>query len=116
MRARRLHGVWGDITSAEILHAAHVKGARMLLLTMPDPDDIHLCVQRAHHLNPRSSLLRARPESVAELPLGVAPCQPEFEGGVEMVRQALVRYQCADDTTTRLVAEVRKEYYGGAVG
>jgi K+:H+ antiporter len=114
------HAVWGDITSEEVLHAAHAQNARILLLTIPDPNTIHLCVQRARQMNPRIVVIAraVREHHVAELRrLGVeAAVQPEFEGGVEMVRQAMVRYQCDDETTARLVAEIRKEYYGGAIG
>jgi hypothetical protein len=41
--------------------------------------------------------------------------QPEFEGGVEMVRQALLEYQCGDPETSRLLADIRKEFYGVAM-
>ena len=41
-RGADVHGVLGDITSEEILHAAHIESARLLLLTMPDPNTIHL--------------------------------------------------------------------------
>ena len=109
-------GVWGDITSPDILHAAHVEGACLLLLTMPDPNTIHLCVERARQMNPGIILIAraVRESQVAELTrLGVdAVIQPEFEGGIEMVRQALLRFQCADATTSRLVAAVRKQFYG----
>jgi hypothetical protein len=37
---------------------------------------------------------------------------PEFEGGVEMARQALVRYQHDNQATQQLVADLRKELYG----
>jgi CPA2 family monovalent cation:H+ antiporter-2 len=115
-----LNGVWGDITSEEVLHAAHAQSARILLLTIPDQNTIRLCVERARHMNPKIVVIAraVREYHVAELnKLGVeAAVQPEFEGGVEMVRQALVRYQCDEDTTSRLVAEIRKGYYGGAVG
>ena len=58
----------------------------------------------------------AREHHVADLKsLGVdAAVQAEFEGGVEMVRQSLVRYQTDNATTSRLVSEVRKQYYGGS--
>jgi voltage-gated potassium channel Kch len=47
--------------------------------------------------------------------LGVdAVVQAEFEGGVEMVRQALVRYPADSAATSRLVSDVRNEFYGGA--
>jgi len=116
LTAAGLNGVWGDIASPDILHAAHIEGACLLLLTMPDPNTIHLCVERARRMNPGIILIAraVREHQVAELTrLGVnAVIQPEFEGGVEMVRQALLRYQCGDATTSRLVAAVRKQFYG----
>ena len=45
-------GVWGDITSEEILRAAHVESARILVLTVPDHSTVHLSVDRARRLNP----------------------------------------------------------------
>ena len=116
LSAAGLTGVWGDITSPDILHAAHIEGACLLLLTMPDPSTIHLCVERAKQLNPGIILVvrAVRERDVAELTgLGVnAVVQPEFEGGIEMVRQALLRYQCADATTARLVDTARMQFYG----
>jgi len=108
-------GVWGDITSPDILHAAHVEGACLLLLTMPDPNTRHLSVERARQMNPGITLIAraVREHQVAEFTrLGVnAVIQPEFEGGIEMVRQALESYKCGDATTSRLVAAARKQFY-----
>ena len=112
-------GVWGDITSDEILHAAQIENARMLVLTLPEQGSVHLAVQRSRGRNPKIRIIAraARAHHIAELTgLGVdAVVQAEFEGGVEMVRQALVRYPCDDAETSRLVADVRKEFYGGNV-
>lgn len=111
-------GVWGDITSEEILHAAAADRARLLLLTIPDPGTVHLAIQRARQMNPNIVVIAraARERQLAELrAIAVdAAIQPEFEGGVEMVRQALVRYQCAD--TDGLVESVRADFYRGAAG
>lgn len=113
-------GVWGDITGEEILRATHVETARILLLTFPDLSTIRQCVERARRMNSEIVVIAraAREHHVAELrKLGVtAAVQSEFEGGVEMVRQALVRYQCDEATTSRLVSVVRGEFYGDAVG
>lgn len=114
-----LTAVWGDITGEEILHATQIETARILLLTIPDLSSIRLCVERARRMNPEIVVIAraAREHHVAELrKLGVdAAIQSEFEGGVEMVRQALVRFQCDEATTSRLVSVVRKAFYGGAV-
>lgn len=108
--------IWGDITRPEILHAAGVEKARVLLVTMPDQIAVRLCVERARHLNPRIAVIAraAREHHVRELhQLGVnAAVQPEFEGGVEMVRQALDRYEVPAEETLRLTAEARQRMTG----
>jgi CPA2 family monovalent cation:H+ antiporter-2 len=115
-----LEHVWGDITAEEILHAAGVERARILVLTVPDASTIHLAVERARKMNPNVTIIaRAiRERQVGELKaLGVdVAIQPEFEGGVEMVRQALVRYGCDGESTTRLVNSARMEFYRSEIG
>jgi K+:H+ antiporter len=74
-----------------------------------------MAVQRARSLNPAVSVIaRAfRREDLLELRrLGVAGAvQPEFEGGVEMVRQALLQYTQDAVATSALISEMRAEYY-----
>ena len=109
-------GVWGDITSEEILRAANIGCARILVLTFPDLSTVQLSVDRARRLNPQVVVVAraALARHVAELrSLGVdAVVQAEFEGGVEMVRQALVLYSADGPATSRLVADARREFYG----
>jgi CPA2 family monovalent cation:H+ antiporter-2 len=116
--AHTLQGVWGDITSEEILRAAHVESARILVLTVPDLSTVHLSVVRARRLNPKVVVIAraARSDYVGELgKLGVdAVVQAEFEAGVEMVRQALVRYPADSEATSRLVSDARNEFYSVA--
>jgi CPA2 family monovalent cation:H+ antiporter-2 len=108
-------GVWGDITGEEILKAARIENARILLLSVPDQNTIRLTVERARRLNPGISIIaRAiRADDVAELhKIGVgAAIQPEFEAGVEMVRQALTQYTGDDSTAAPLISELRTEFY-----
>jgi monovalent cation:H+ antiporter-2, CPA2 family len=106
-------GIWGDITGDEILNAARIDSARTLLLAVPDQATVRMAVQRARALNPAVTVIaRAfRREDIVELRrLGVAGVvQPEFEGGVEMVRQALLQYRT---DASDLISEMRAEYYG----
>ncbi|MCC6367761.1 MAG: cation:proton antiporter [Bryobacterales bacterium] len=110
-------GIWGDITREEILHAARVEHARMLVLTIPDQSSVQLAIHHAHDLNPSLVLIAraAREHHVEALgKLGVAAVvQPEFEGGLEMVRQALIRYQHDDAAVMRIVGDLRRALYGG---
>lgn len=113
--ADELAGLWGDVSREEILRAAHIDNARILLLAIADQNTIRLAIERARRLN--SSLVviaRAAGEAqVAELrTLGIAATvQPEFEGGVEMLRQALIRYQYDEDLVRQLVSSLRSELY-----
>ena len=108
-------GIWGDVTGDEILKAAHIDTARVLLLAVPDQTTVRLAVQRARSLNPAISVIaRAfRQQDVIELHrLGVdGAIQPEFEGGVEMVRQALLQYTPDAAAASALISEMRAEYY-----
>jgi CPA2 family monovalent cation:H+ antiporter-2 len=108
-------GIWGDITGDEILKAARIDTARILLLAVPDQTTVRLAVQRARAVNPAVLVIaRAfRREDVLELRrLGAAgTVQPEFEGGVEMVRQALIQYTPDAAAASALISEMRAQYY-----
>lgn len=107
-------GIWGDVTGDEILKAANIDAARVLLLAVPDQTTVRLTVLRARSLNPGLSVIaRAfRQQDVIELRrVGVdGAIQPEFEGGVEMVRQALLQYTPAASASA-LISEMRAEFY-----
>jgi CPA2 family monovalent cation:H+ antiporter-2 len=106
----------GDITQEEILKAAQILEARMLMLTTPDHAAIDLTIRRARALNP-SLVLVARSTKlhhVAELrDLGASVIvQPELEGGLEMVRQGLLHYGRDEEESARIVSHLRTEVYG----
>jgi CPA2 family monovalent cation:H+ antiporter-2 len=114
--AAGLAAVWGDISREEIQHAAGLERARMLVLTLPDRLSVELGLDAARRLNPGIDVVAraAGEEQVAELRRrGVASVvQPEFEGGVEMVRQALLRFEHDPRETQKLIREVRNQLYG----
>jgi CPA2 family monovalent cation:H+ antiporter-2 len=114
-----LPAVWGDIAREEILRAAAISKARILVLTVPDRNTIQLTVERARHLNPGLLIIAraSREHHVAELhKLGVeAAVQPEFEGGVEMVRQAFLHYDLDSEQVVHLLSGLRKQIYGESV-
>jgi CPA2 family monovalent cation:H+ antiporter-2 len=68
-------------------------------------------------LNPGISVIAraARGEDVLALrKMGAGTViQPEFEGGIEMVRQALDRYTSDDERAARLIADLRADFYRG---
>jgi CPA2 family monovalent cation:H+ antiporter-2 len=109
-------GIWGDITGEEILKAAGVQSARVLLMSLPDQHTVRLAVQRARQLNPDihviARALRA-PDVDSLRKIGVdMVIQVEFEGGIEMVRQALIEYRRDDLAVSRLIEDLRRDFYG----
>jgi CPA2 family monovalent cation:H+ antiporter-2 len=87
----------------------------MLLLTMPDQNTVNLAMDRGRRMNP-NLLMVARSTNIRNLrrlrELGVSVAvQPEFEGGLEMVRQGLLRYGRPEADTARIVDRLRQEVY-----
>ncbi|MBM3764909.1 MAG: portal protein [Acidobacteria bacterium] len=111
-------GLWGDIAREEILRAAHAQEAQMLLLTMPDQSTVELAVECSRRLNPELVLVArcTRANHLRRLQeLGVTAVQPEFEGGLEMVRLGLVRCGRAGEEVGPIIDNLRRDLYGGKV-
>ena len=107
--------VWGDISSEGILRAAGIPQARMLVMAVPDWNAIRLGIDRAKDLNPRLFVVaRAtaahQVEDLRALRADVV-VQPEFEGGIEMVRQALQQCERTDVEIDNVTTELRKALY-----
>jgi CPA2 family monovalent cation:H+ antiporter-2 len=114
--AQGIETVWGDIGQDVILQAAGIENARMIILTVPDHSTIRLAANRARALNPKIIVIaRAVLErNVPELRVAGVDrvIQPEFEGGVEIVRQALVAWDFDRAEAWRLIKILRSELYG----
>lgn len=112
--------IWGDIASPEILHAAHAELARVLLLAVPDRNTVHLAIERARHMRPKLMIVaRAlRERHVAELQRMKinAVVQPEFEGGVEMVRQVLELCGRPENEASAITGDLRRRLYSDPTG
>ena len=107
--------IWGDTTSPEILRAAGIDKAAVAVMAVPDQSTVRLCVERVKSINPRVALVAraVREYHIADLKrLGVsATVQPEFEGGLEMVRQALLLYGRREDSILILMSLIRRGLY-----
>jgi len=104
----------GCFLAQQFLHdGCHVE---QCLLAVPDKETVLLSVAAARRMNPKLRIVAraVRDHQVEELlAKGVdAVIQPEFEGGIEMVRQALLRYPYDETRTTELIAGLRRELYG----
>jgi CPA2 family monovalent cation:H+ antiporter-2 len=107
--------VWGDVTGEEVLHAACIDQARVLLLTPPDPVTVLVAAARARRGNPGLAIIAraTRAHHLAELRAhGVdTAVLPEFEGGIEMVRQTLTRFNLDQAGTARTIDGFRTRFY-----
>jgi CPA2 family monovalent cation:H+ antiporter-2 len=89
--------VYGDAANAEVLAAAHVDSARVLVLAIPDEHAEHLIVERARAVNPRVALVvrthgSKALDDLATLEGSVQVIQGEVELGAQMARYTLRRF------------------------
>ncbi len=119
IRADGVPALWGDVTSEEILRAAGLKNARLLILTVPDGDVVRLATERARKLAPHVPVIAraARVQLLDELRrLGAASAVlPEFEGGMEMARQAMLRSGIDPGRAEEIILQIKEKYVGEGV-
>jgi CPA2 family monovalent cation:H+ antiporter-2 len=89
--------LYGDATASELLEAAAVPSARVLVVAIPDAHAAQLIVQRARELNPHVDLVVRTHDTVqvaalAELEGNVQAVFGEVELGVQMTRYTLRRF------------------------
>jgi CPA2 family monovalent cation:H+ antiporter-2 len=107
--------IYGDASSAVVLEAAGIHRARLLLVTVPAAFDVESIVRRARQLDPGLRIV-ARAAQLAQLDtlraLGVYELvQPEFEAGLEMVRQTLAQFGVPTLEIQSFTDGVRREHY-----
>jgi CPA2 family monovalent cation:H+ antiporter-2 len=110
--------IQGDSTNPLVLEHASIASARMVAVTLPDLPSAEQVVRIAKELNPKVRVL-ARTHDARTIPhLRAAGAdeviQPEFEAGLEMVRQALRNYGVSSLETQTLLGGRRQEHYDGA--
>jgi CPA2 family monovalent cation:H+ antiporter-2 len=107
--------IWGDAAHEPVLHAAKLADARLLLITVPDASSVRLIVSRAREMKPNIDIiararLRAHFEELRRLDI-YEVVQPEFEAGLEMVRQVLAHYGYSPTDILRFSDAVHREVY-----
>lgn len=115
LKASSIPVIYGDASSPTVLEAAGVHEARLLLVAVSAAIDVETIVRQARALNPRLHIV-ARATRLAQLEvlrqLGIHEVvQPEFEAGLEMVRQALLHFDVPTAEIERLSDAVRAECY-----
>ena len=107
--------IYGDASTAVILEAAGVEHARLMLVTTPAASDTAQIAERVRAENPELHIVirAATLSQVRELYAhGIHEVvQPEFEAGLELVRQALLHYDISATAIQELSDSVRAERY-----
>lgn len=115
LKAANVPVIYGDAGSPVVLEAAGLQNARLLLVAVSASIDVETIVRQARSLNPGLHIV-ARATQLGQLEvlrgLGIHEVvQPEFEAGLEMVRQALLHVDISSTAIERLSDEVRAEHY-----
>ena len=111
-RACGYHTVQGSSDRQEVLQAARVQQAGLLVITTGDPVSVELTAQHALQLQPELDIVarvQARSEGEHLHHLGVQEVVwPEMEAGLEVLRHALYRYRTPDYEVDRVVYQLRE--------
>lgn len=115
LRAAGVPVIYGDASRLAVLEHAHLEGARLLAVLMPDATATEAATQHARRLNPRLDIVaRARDgRDVERLHRAGASevVQPEFEASVEVIRHALHRYGVTSQELAQLASARRQAFY-----
>ena len=115
LNAHGMPVIYGDGASAEVLHAAGIDHARLVLIAVGSAFDVESIARRARELAPSVHIVaRAAKMSQIEVlrDLGIHEVvQPEFEAGLEMMRQTLLHFDVSADRIEQLSDEVRAAAY-----
>jgi CPA2 family monovalent cation:H+ antiporter-2 len=108
--------IYGDATQRVVLEAARIGHARAMVVTVPAFVDVRNIVRAARHERPDvPTIARAEsPEAVSALyALGVQEVtSPEYEGAIEMTRQALLHFNVPAQDVLGVASAIRREQYG----
>ena len=111
-RASGYHTVLGSSDREEVLRAARVPQAGLLVITTGDPVSVEMTAYHALQLQPELDIVarvRARSEGEDLQHMGVTEVVwPEMEAGLEIVRHSLVRYQTPDYEVDRVIYQLRE--------
>jgi CPA2 family monovalent cation:H+ antiporter-2 len=115
MKATGIPAIYGDASSPVVLEAAGVHTARLLLVAVSAAIDVEQIARRVRQINPHLHIVaRAARRAQIEVlrSLGIHEVvQPEFEAGLEMVRQSLLHFGIPAVEIEQLSDSVRNELY-----
>ena len=111
-RASGYQTVLGSSDREEVLRAARVPQAGLLVVSTGDPVSVEMTSYRALQLQPELDIVarvRARSEGEDLQRMGVTEVVwPEMEAGLEIVRHSLSRYQTPEYEVDRVIYQLRE--------
>ncbi len=107
--------VYGDASQSTVLQAAHIREARLLMITIPSPVVSLSIVEMAQSLNKNLSIV-ARVNNIEHMhelhkKKVFEVVQPEFEASLELTRQALIHLNIPLHRIHDFTDQVHKELY-----
>jgi CPA2 family monovalent cation:H+ antiporter-2 len=109
--------IQGDATNPAVLERAGIRAAKLLAVTAPDLPSVEQIIRVGKSINPSVRVLARTHDArtIARLKAAGAyeVIQPEFEAGLEMVRQALRNYGVSALETQSVTGGRRLEHYRG---
>ncbi|HWQ13958.1 MAG TPA: cation:proton antiporter [Roseiflexaceae bacterium] len=114
-RAAGIPAIYGDASSPVVLEAAGLHAARLVLVVVSAALDVELIVRQVRRMDPDVHIV-ARAARLAQIEVlrqfGIHEIvQPEFEAGLELVRQTLLHFDVPAPEIERLSDSVRHERY-----
>jgi CPA2 family monovalent cation:H+ antiporter-2 len=111
-RGNGYHTILGSSDRVEVLRAARVAQAGLLVITTGDPVSVEMTAYQALQLQPGLDIVarvRARSEGEDLQHMGVQEVVwPEMEAGLEIVRHSLSRYQTPEYEVDRVIYQLRE--------
>jgi CPA2 family monovalent cation:H+ antiporter-2 len=105
----------GDAANSEVLTHAHLERARALVITVPEEAPAELVVATAHDLAPGVPIIARASTEAGVRRLSELGAQeiihPELEGGLAIVRQALVQLGFPEHEVDQYTEAVRRDRY-----
>ncbi|MBI2766712.1 MAG: cation:proton antiporter [Chloroflexi bacterium] len=115
LTAASIPTIWGDAASTEVLSLAGMAGARLVVVAVPDENTALLVIANTRKLNPAVPIIvRAKHATDAPLMRSLGANEivvPEYEGGLEMMRQALLVLGYEPEETLHFTRAVRDIHY-----
>jgi CPA2 family monovalent cation:H+ antiporter-2 len=115
LKQRQVPVIYGDAASSEVLSAAGVVTARLVLIAVGSAYDVETIARLVRQLAPQVPIV-ARATHIKQVPVLQALhineiVQPEFEAGLEMMRQTLLHFGVSMSEITQLSDSVRDTAY-----